>query len=181
MEPSINSNMHKVHEFYHNISPRDTERRQIHVQYGEGKTIFASLKYLHYIWKVHHLHLSLCGPVVLKPLRLTWMKVSGNWTKTERKTFDWTVPGAINWRILLLDYNCSCKCFLSRLLLWKQLKKKGWRWRWMGLSSETWERVLKRKNHNICGLWVVCESNWAEQHFLKLGRKQDLCKRRDVL
>jgi len=21
------------------------------------------------------------------------------------------------------------------------------------------ERVLKRKNHNICGLWVVCESS----------------------
>lgn len=147
---------------------RDTGRREM--QCGERKTILASLKYLHYTWKIHHMHLSLHGLTVLEHRRLTWMKVSGNWTKPDIKSFHWTVPGAINWRILLPDYMYLSKYFFFCIPpFWKQAEKKERLVMKMNRAitkslREFWKGKITTSA--VCGFFVK-----VAEHFPKLGRK----------
>lgn len=130
----------------------------MHCGGGKKKTKkLVSLQYLHHMWKLYHVQLNLCGRIVLKYPRLTWIKVSGNWTKT---VFSLRTPGAINWRILLLDYICSCKYLISRPLLWKQeVKYERLEMKMNGTIIRSLRESYERKNQNICGLWVVHLSN----------------------
>lgn len=122
---------------------------------------------------IHHMHLSLCGLIVLKHRRLTWMKVSGNWTKPEIKSFHWMVPGAINWWILLLDYIYPSKYFFFPFLPFgsRQGKKERLAMKMNGAITKCLREFWKGKitTSAVCGLFVkVAELNSISEN---LGEK----------